>query len=203
MKTLIKLSGRATVGGIRLAVHGGQWVVRTVVAVASSAAPPRAPDTEVWTAPARPAETEVRTTAPAPRSRARRAPAAGGPQDALVVPEREPEPPRQEPEPPREEPEPEPSEETAPEPSKETEPEARDPHHVLNNPVGEPDPTEWPDPYESRPDPLDPGGDGAGDGDPQAAPHPPTGSTSTSMPHPTQDPEAIPARAPRRENLDR
>ena len=32
----------------------------------------------------------------------------------------------------------------------------RDPHHALNNPVGEPDPTEWPDPYDSREDPRDP-----------------------------------------------
>lgn len=29
---------------------------------------------------------------------------------------------------------------------------ARDPHHELSNPVGEPDPTEFPDPYEQRPD---------------------------------------------------
>lgn len=32
----------------------------------------------------------------------------------------------------------------------------RDPHAGLNNPVGEPDPTEYPDPYEKRPDPRDP-----------------------------------------------
>ena len=44
-----------------------------------------------------------------------------------------------------------------------------EPHHALNNPVGEPDETEWPDPYEKRPDPR---------GDE----HPPTGSTSTSEP---------------------
>jgi hypothetical protein len=31
-----------------------------------------------------------------------------------------------------------------------------DPHHDLANPVGEPDPTEWPDPFETRPDPRDP-----------------------------------------------
>ena len=31
-----------------------------------------------------------------------------------------------------------------------------DPHHELSNPVGEPDPTEFPDPYERRPDPRDP-----------------------------------------------
>lgn len=31
-----------------------------------------------------------------------------------------------------------------------------DPHHELANAVGEPDPTEFPDPYERRPDPRDP-----------------------------------------------
>jgi len=31
-----------------------------------------------------------------------------------------------------------------------------DPHHELSNPVGDPDPTEFPDPYERRPDPRDP-----------------------------------------------
>jgi hypothetical protein len=62
-----------------------------------------------------------------------------------------------------------------------------DPHHALNNPVEDPDPTEWPDPYEKREDPRDPE-------DPDEMPfgeerHPPTGSTSTSEPHPNQDPE--------------
>jgi hypothetical protein len=61
----------------------------------------------------------------------------------------------------------------------------RDPHHELNNPVGEPDPTEWPDPYENRPDPRDPEDpDGMPFGE---EPHPPPGSTSTSEPHPDQD----------------
>jgi hypothetical protein len=75
------------------------------------------------------------------------------------------------------------------------------PHHVLNNPVGEPDPTEWPDPYERRSDPRDPP-------DPDAepfgdAPHPATGSRSTSEPHPSQDPEAEPWEAPKRDKLDK
>ncbi len=64
----------------------------------------------------------------------------------------------------------------------------RDPHHALNNPVGEPDPTEWPDPYERREDPRyppDPDGEPFGE-----EPHAPTGATSTSEPHPSQDPEA-------------
>ena len=63
------------------------------------------------------------------------------------------------------------------------------PHHVLSSPVGEPDPTEWPDPYEQRPDPRD-------------EDHPPTGSTSTSEPHPAQDPEAEPWEGPKRDRVD-
>ena len=65
-----------------------------------------------------------------------------------------------------------------------------EPHHALNNPVGEPDETEWPDPYEKRPDPRF-------DED-----HPPTGSRSTSEPHPSQDPEAEPWEGPKRDKLD-
>jgi hypothetical protein len=80
-------------------------------------------------------------------------------------------------------------------------PEQRDPHHVLNNPVGEPDPTEWPDPYDTREDPRDPP-------DPDQAPfgeepHPGTGSTSTSEPHPSQDPEAVNWEGPKHDKLDR
>ena len=77
----------------------------------------------------------------------------------------------------------------------------REPHHALNNPVGEPDPTEWPDPYEKRADPRDPP---APDGQPFGeAPHSPTGAISTSEPHPSQDPEARDeAEAPERDNLD-
>jgi hypothetical protein len=56
------------------------------------------------------------------------------------------------------------------------------PHHALNAPVGAPDPTEWPDPYDQRSDPRDPP---RSDGEPFAEePHPPVGSTSTSDPHP-------------------
>lgn len=77
----------------------------------------------------------------------------------------------------------------------------KDPHHALNNPVGEPDPTEWPDPYEKREDPRDPG-------DPNdpltgAEPHPATGAESTSEPHPSEDPEAGDrAKPPQRDKLD-
>jgi hypothetical protein len=31
-----------------------------------------------------------------------------------------------------------------------------EPHHALSNPAEEPDPTEYPDPYDRRPDPRDP-----------------------------------------------
>ena len=74
------------------------------------------------------------------------------------------------------------------------------PHHALNNPVGEPDPTEWPDPYDQREDPRDPPDP---DGEPFGEePHAPTGSRSTSAPHPSQDPEADYWEAPKRDKLD-
>jgi hypothetical protein len=77
----------------------------------------------------------------------------------------------------------------------------KDPHHALNNPVGEPDETEYPDPYETRPDPLDPVDP---DGEPFGEePHPATGAESTSEPPPEQDPEVGDrAKPPNRENLD-
>jgi hypothetical protein len=75
-----------------------------------------------------------------------------------------------------------------------------DPHHELNNPVGEPDPTEWPDPYDTREDPRFPG-------DPSKEPfgeqpHPQTGSESTSEPHPSQDIEDVKPLKYEREKLD-
>jgi hypothetical protein len=75
------------------------------------------------------------------------------------------------------------------------------PHQALNNPVGEPDETEYPDPYETRPDPRDPvDPDGAPFGE---EPHPATGSESTSEPPVENDPEHPEGgRPPRRENLD-
>jgi hypothetical protein len=75
------------------------------------------------------------------------------------------------------------------------------PHQALNNPVGEPDETEYPDPYETRPDPRDPvDPDGAPFGD---EPHPVVGSESTSEPPIEDDPEHPEGgRPPRRENLD-
>ncbi len=73
------------------------------------------------------------------------------------------------------------------------------PHHALNNPAADPDPTEWPDPYDKRQDPRDvaPDPEVAGDG-----PHPPTGAESTSEPHPSKDPEAEPWEGPERDKLD-
>ncbi len=53
----------------------------------------------------------------------------------------------------------------------------REPHHTLNNPVGEPDETEWPDPYEKRRDPRDDA----------PAPKPP----STSEPHPPMNKDEV------------
>jgi hypothetical protein len=77
----------------------------------------------------------------------------------------------------------------------------KDPHHSLNNPVGDPDPTEYPDPFDTREDPLDPlDPDGAPFGE---EPHPATGAGSTSEPPPSQDPEVGDrAKPPRRDNLD-
>jgi hypothetical protein len=72
------------------------------------------------------------------------------------------------------------------------------PYTSLNNPVGEPDPTEWPDPYEQRPDPKAPSEDPA----PIEEPHTPTGATSTSEPHPSKDPEAEYWEGPKRDKID-
>ncbi len=76
----------------------------------------------------------------------------------------------------------------------------REPHHALNNPAEDPDPTEWPDPYDRREDPRDVQ-------DPElfgASPHTPTGARSTSEPNPKQDPEAEPwAEGPKRDKVDR
>ncbi len=78
-------------------------------------------------------------------------------------------------------------------------PEDRDPHHELNNPATDPDPTEWPDPYDRRPDPRDPAPDDEPFGDES---HTPTGATSTSEPHPDQDIENYPEERLERDKLD-
>ena len=71
--------------------------------------------------------------------------------------------------------------------------EERDVHESLNQPATDPDRTEWPDPYDKRPDPRDPGADEVGMdfGDV----HTPTGGTSTSEPHHEVDPEVDPREA--------
>lgn len=76
----------------------------------------------------------------------------------------------------------------------------RDPHHSLNTQVGEPDPTEWPDPYDQRADPRDPSPGQQPFGETR---HTPTGARSTSEPHPKQDQQAEPwAEGPKRDKLD-
>lgn len=71
--------------------------------------------------------------------------------------------------------------------------EGRDPHHDLNNPVRDPDPTEWPDPYEKRPDPRAPETVDTpampADAEAQAEAEETSGSPSTSEPHPERDPD--------------
>jgi hypothetical protein len=62
-----------------------------------------------------------------------------------------------------------------------------EPHSVLNNPIDDPDETEWPDPYEKREDPRG---------------EPGPGGPSTSEPHPSRDVEADPVEPPERDKLD-
>ena len=76
----------------------------------------------------------------------------------------------------------------------------RTPHSALNNPVTESDLTEWPDPYDHRQDPRDPGEEMTSGGD---ARHTAPGATSTSEPHPSQDPEAEPWEGPKRDKVDK
>jgi hypothetical protein len=64
-----------------------------------------------------------------------------------------------------------------------------EPHDALSNPADDPDETEWPDPYDKRPDP-------------RFEDHPATGSESTSDPHPSDDPEAEPWEGPKRDKVD-
>lgn len=65
-----------------------------------------------------------------------------------------------------------------------------EPHHALNAPAEDPDPTEYPDPYDRREDPRAPGT------------RPTAGARSTSEPHPLEDLEADSARPPERDRLD-
>jgi hypothetical protein len=70
---------------------------------------------------------------------------------------------------------------------------------ALNTPVGEPDPTEWPDPYDRREDPLAPPEHMVFPGD---GPHTVPGASSTSQPHPDADIEATGADAVEGDRLD-
>ena len=69
----------------------------------------------------------------------------------------------------------------------------RDVHDALNEPASDPDLTEWPDPYDKRPDPRDPEADA--NGMDYGDVHTPTGATSTSEPHHEVDPEVDPRKA--------
>jgi hypothetical protein len=77
----------------------------------------------------------------------------------------------------------------------------KEPHHALNNPVVDPDETEYPDPFEKRDDPRDPVDP---DGEPFGEePHPTTGSESTSEPPLSQDPTVTDGgKPPKRDKLD-
>lgn len=72
-------------------------------------------------------------------------------------------------------------------------PAERDVHDALNEPATDPDPTEWPDPYDKRPDPRDPDADS--DEMDFGDLHTPTGATSTSEPHHESDPAVDPRKA--------
>jgi hypothetical protein len=69
----------------------------------------------------------------------------------------------------------------------------RDPHAALSQPAVDPDLTEWPDPYDKRPDPRDPS-ELAEEMD-FGQVHTPTGAMSTSEPHHEVDPEVDPRKA--------
>ena len=70
-------------------------------------------------------------------------------------------------------------------------PRERDVHDALNEPASDPDPTEWPDPYDKREDPRGPDEE-----------HPASGSTSTSEPPGPQDEEAEYFEGPKRDKVD-
>jgi hypothetical protein len=74
------------------------------------------------------------------------------------------------------------------------------PYAALNTPVGDPDPSEWPDPYDRREDPRAPADEMVFPGDGHA--HTPTGATSTSEPHSADDVEAPYTDAPDGDALD-
>jgi len=57
-----------------------------------------------------------------------------------------------------------------------TDPTDAEPHHGLSNPAGAPDETEYPDPYERRPDPKGPDRERAEHGAPSPSEPPPPGN---------------------------
>ena len=73
------------------------------------------------------------------------------------------------------------------------------PYSALNAPVGEPDPTAWPDPYDRREDPRAPSEEMVFPGDGGA--HTPVGAISDSEPPAADDIEALNTDAPDRDNL--
>lgn len=70
------------------------------------------------------------------------------------------------------------------------------PHSELSNPAVDPDPTEWPDPYDKREDPRDAADD---EGGRRAEP----GAISTSEPYPAADPEGSYKHPPGKDRLAR
>jgi hypothetical protein len=71
-----------------------------------------------------------------------------------------------------------------------------EPHHMLNNPASDPDPTEFPDPYDRREDPRDPRhvGTPADPEDDEESPRPNPRAPSTSEPHPADFDDVKPSK---------
>ena len=74
------------------------------------------------------------------------------------------------------------------------------PYSSLNTPVGEPDPTEYPDPYDRREDPQAPPDEMVFPGDGNS--HTPVGATSTSEPHHDDDIETVRGNAIEGDDVD-
>jgi hypothetical protein len=74
------------------------------------------------------------------------------------------------------------------------------PYSALNNPVDEPDPTAWPDPYDRREDPRAPADEMVFPGDGRS--HTPVGAVSDSEPPAADDIQAINTNAPDGDDLD-
>lgn len=197
-------AGAVAVGGFvakRVLRHGDDDGASADPIAETPTAPPGAEEKPVpRTKPAKPKAPKAKATPPRPKAgkpRSKPAPKADKPAPK-PAPKAKPAPEPKAAEPPR-------TTGTDAPPKPEAEPGnitgGKDPHHALNNPVDDPDLTEYPDPYDKREDPRDPvDPDDAPFG---AEPHPPTGAGSTSEPPLEQDPEVEDGgRPPRRENLD-